>query len=718
MDHLGTIVVADLTSWEAMVHLGAALRRHGVRVVRVTGVQSGKAQRARIALERLVFDETRECLHTDAEGRPDVRPILPMLPAVLDVQTVDAIGAELTRMPEWAAQPRLRRVHAAALDDHVAYDKWLYGQVAERAGVTIPRTFEIDDAPRGRPLVVKGRIGSGGDRVRIVGSASGIADVLSQWGLPKQRAMAQELVAGDLWNVGGVAYQGEVLVAAAYRAIASPHDPEGPPVDIVIESRPDQLEATAAFISAMGYTGPFAIDFLQADRPYLLDFNPRFFGTWAAMQSAGVDLLGAYLHTIGRPGGPRRATRIDDALVPASVTGQDSTGDALARAAVLSRRLAPIIGLRGSAVVALEGLAQVRPRSVRRRPAVAVAYVEPWLAALQWGAALRKRGLEVVRHTVPPVSSAQRVRQSVESLCFDRTLHTLGGTDSANAHITDASLLLEGVMDIQMTEVVLRALAGNPPWSERIDLHHVTRADHEVLLFDKQALLDWAQGEAVPVPHHWPRNVMPDRWPVICKPTTGYGGVGVLLCDTPDQLAEVNTGEATTVQEFLPGPQVNVGGVARSGEVLVACAYAPVSAGGQPHGPPVALRTVDDAQALDVAGNVIGGLGYTGPFCVDMVTDTEGRLRVVDLNARVFGSWTGLQRVGVDILGAYLHCLDLADMPARNTPTAGQEVAVDLDRHTLLRAGLPPLISGMTPLVGLRGMLGQAAQLAAGRARM
>lgn len=319
----------------------------------------GRTQRARITLERLVFSDTRACLTVDDAGIPDVSALEPMLSDCLDIQMVDAIGAMLTRLPQWEAHPRLRRVHAQGLTDVAAYDKWIYSHIARRSGVTIPETFSIAEAPTNGPLVLKGRIGSGGDRVRIVRNSSEIAKVLRSWGISENEAFVQRVVHGPLWNVGGVALAGEVLVAAAYRAIAAPSDPEGPPVDIELQDKPDQLEATRTFVAALGYSGPFAIDFIDDEGPYLLDFNPRFFGTWAAMQSAGVDLLGAYLHTLGG-----RATRdysaAGAALVPASLTGQNSPGQALRRTVVLTRRLAPVVGARGAAVMAVSGLAEAR----------------------------------------------------------------------------------------------------------------------------------------------------------------------------------------------------------------------------------------------------------------------------------------------------------------------------------------------------------------------
>ncbi len=713
MSEPGVVVLADLTSWEAWLHLGAALRRNGLQVIRYTGTAGGRAQKMRVGLERLVFHQTHPVLQYDAHG-VDVAPLLPALNGIADIQMVDAIGAVLTATPQWAGHPNLHRVHVD-LPETAIYDKWVYTHLAAAAGVPVPRTEEVA-ALSGGDWVLKGRVGSGGDRVAMVTSDDEVARALTEWGITAEDAFLQQRVAGELWNVGGVAHRGEVLVSAAYRAFSAPGDPEGPPVDIQIGDRPQQLEATAALVAALGYSGPFAVDFLDDGVPYLLDFNPRFFGTWAAMQAAGVDLLGAYLSTLGRPWQPPGGDH-DHSLVPSSATGATSVGGAWRRARELTEGIGPTVGPVASGVVVAEGLASVR-RGRPELPAVTIAYSEPWQAALQWGAALRRRGLTVRRCTVAPIRRGQRARQRGESLCFDQTL-TLLRDDGRQVTVVDPELVVAEAIDVQLTERVLTAMLATSAWQERDDLHHVPPGVDQRLLCDKGRLLAWARTAGVPVPGEWPVDVVPDVFPVIAKPAVGYGGVGVVVCEDEAALRAARADMADrpfVVQEFLPGRQVNVGGVALNGHVLLSAAYEPLPARNNPCGPPVAMRIVDNAQALHVAATAVGGLQYTGPFCADLVAGADGDLRLVDLNARVFGSWTGLQRAGADVLGAYVHTLGLGPMPT-SAPRIGQEVTVDLDPGTPLVSGLRAVMSGMRPLTGLRGIAGQSIQMVANHTR-
>lgn len=716
MDSRPTVVLADLSSWEAWLHLAGALRREGFEVVRFTRGDLGVTQKVLVGLERLVFTHTHAVLHTRGSD-VDVSPLFAWLARATDVQMVDAIGAVLTGTQEWRAVPRLHRVHAHGIAETAVYDKWLYTGLAAATGVPVPDTRPVPDQLPSGEWVLKGRVGSGGDRVRLVSSTQQMRQALQDWRLPADQAFIQEKVGGDLWNVGGVAERGEVLVAAAYRAFSAPDDPEGPPVDIQIESRPEQLEATAGLVAALGYSGPFAIDFLDDGVPYLLDFNPRFFGTWAAMQSAGVDLLGAYLATLGRSWTSGN-TVFDGARIPSSVTGQESLAGAWRRGKELSQRLAPTVGARATTVMRAQALAMGRPRR-GAAPSVAIAYSEPWLAAIQWGGALRREGVHVSRYTVAPLSRLQRLRQSGEEFCFHDSHAVLRDHDE-HIEVTAPEVVVDKHLDVQMTERVLAAMVPTRAWRDNPQLHHVPGEVDQALLYDKDLFVEWAGQQGLPVPHQCRTGQMPRSYPVIVKPATGYGGVGVSICHTPEELSQAVLalgGKQAVMQQFLPGQQVNVGGVALQGRVLLSAPYEPLPSRSHPTGPPVALRTLDHPEAVDVAAAAILALEYTGPFCLDLVADAEGRMRIVDLNARVFGSWTGLQRAGLDLLGAYLHTLHLRPMPTVQAVRAGVEYDVDVDAEDRLAAALPRVMSGMAAVVGVRGVVCQSTQIIAKHTR-
>lgn len=363
MSTAGLVVVADLSSWEAMVHLGGALRSRGFAVVRLTGRNLSRAQKIRLGIERPVFSKTLSDLEVDGAGRVDTRPLLSWLAKATDVQTVDAVGAELALHPAWQSMAHLRRAHVPGVTDADLYDKWVYSQIAERAGVPVPRSRLLNEHDHiDNRWVLKGRVGSGGDRVAMIQSENDLSAALARWSVGRDQVFLQEPVVGAAWNVGGVADRGRLLAANSYQPRSALTDPEGPSVEIRLAARPDQIEAARLFLTATGYSGPFAMDFIDdGERPYLIDFNPRFFGPWATLQAAGVDLLGAYLATLSGRNWNADSVQIETPWLPTSTTGGGGLS-AWKTSRRMAKHLRPVVGRRAASVVAFEGLVEAVSR--------------------------------------------------------------------------------------------------------------------------------------------------------------------------------------------------------------------------------------------------------------------------------------------------------------------------------------------------------------------
>lgn len=366
-----TVVCADLTSWEGMVQFGAALSGHGVRVIRFTGKERSRRQLIRTTLERVAFSSTKPVLARDPNGAVDVGPILSILDDLRDVQTADLIGSELVASEKWQESPRLHRVHAAGLRDTAIYDKLLYTRLAADVGVSVPDTWaEASEVPAGRPLAVKTRLGSGGDGVRLVADAAEIPAALANLEVSPDSVMFQQQIPGQVWNVGGVADRGEVMVAGAYRGIPAADDPLGPPVETLIVDRPDLLAAAQRLVAALGYRGLFQLDFLcdDQDRYFLIDLNPRIWGSWAGLQAAGVDIVGNYLRLLG--------ARITPAIGPVAVgrrfrtsaVGPSSIRQTVARTRTLTGDVGPVLTPRWRALTVAQAAITARPSQLSSRP--------------------------------------------------------------------------------------------------------------------------------------------------------------------------------------------------------------------------------------------------------------------------------------------------------------------------------------------------------------
>jgi hypothetical protein len=72
------------------------------------------------------------------------------------------------------------------------------------------------------------------------------------------------------------------------------------------------------------------------------------------------------------------------------------------------------------------------------------------------------------------------------------------------------------------------------------------------------------------------------------------------------------------------------------------------------------MLTLDDPETLDQTAQLLGALKYTGAFCLDFVRAADGQPLLIDVNARIFGSWAALQAAGLDLVGAYAYAWGLS----------------------------------------------------------
>ena len=108
------------------------------------------------------------------------------------------------------------------------------------------------------------------------------------------------------------------------------------------------------------------MDFIDAaDGPLMIDINPRFLGAWVALQSVGVDILGAYEAALcGRVFRPQRTPTPPDDPIPA-LRGGDGVSGLWRRNRRLRRQLTPTLGRRWAAVEAASGMVAVARKRYR-----------------------------------------------------------------------------------------------------------------------------------------------------------------------------------------------------------------------------------------------------------------------------------------------------------------------------------------------------------------
>ena len=100
-------------------------------------------------------------------------------------------------------------------------DKWVQGEWAERAGVPTPRAWQEPVAEQ-YPVVVKTRVGFGGNGVRVVHDHDALAEAWADLTGPDgQPPFLQERLTPSL-HTGGVALDGEALINVAYDGRPAP----------------------------------------------------------------------------------------------------------------------------------------------------------------------------------------------------------------------------------------------------------------------------------------------------------------------------------------------------------------------------------------------------------------------------------------------------------------------------------------------------------------
>jgi biotin carboxylase len=190
----------------------------------------------------------------------------------------------------------------------LATDKDAVGRLAEQAGLRTPPTELLSGAEAAErahdlayPLVLKaarsvtetdGRF----EHVdtRRIDTPDGLRAAVA--GLPDEQCLVQPYLDGSLYSIGAIAWEGNVLGACHQltRRIWPPHVggssyAETVPPDRALESR------VAELVRAIGWSGIVHVQFIRSrEAAYLIDFNPRVYGSIALAIRAGVNLPAAW----------------------------------------------------------------------------------------------------------------------------------------------------------------------------------------------------------------------------------------------------------------------------------------------------------------------------------------------------------------------------------------------------------------------------------------
>ena len=165
-------------------------------------------------------------------------------------------------------------------------------------GIAIP--YHTRDLTRARvPTVIKGATGSGGRQVRIAETADELAAAITRARELGGSWIAQELIAGPTYLVGGLFDAGRPLRIYAAEKLEQYPPRTGGAIAVRSTTDPALLAAGVRAIRELRWTGFASADFVRDERGcLLLEINPRLWGSYAGAAAAGVELFAPFAQLV------------------------------------------------------------------------------------------------------------------------------------------------------------------------------------------------------------------------------------------------------------------------------------------------------------------------------------------------------------------------------------------------------------------------------------
>jgi predicted ATP-grasp superfamily ATP-dependent carboligase len=184
----------------------------------------------------------------------------------------------------------------------LAHNKDRWEHLARKLGLSVPSSYAIEDLRRGIslrelrfPVLIKPKQGGGAWGIREVSTAALLEALLAQpeWaGKPWDRFFVQEKVSGHTHCVAMLFNRGRLRASVAYRQIRD-YPTTGGQATMRVSERHEKAEvALQRLLTEMDWHGVCQADFIVEEPgglPYLIDINPRLWGSLTQAIASGVD---------------------------------------------------------------------------------------------------------------------------------------------------------------------------------------------------------------------------------------------------------------------------------------------------------------------------------------------------------------------------------------------------------------------------------------------
>jgi predicted ATP-grasp superfamily ATP-dependent carboligase len=220
------------------------------------------------------------------------------------------------------------------------------------------------------------------------------------------------------------------------------------------------------------------------------------------------------------------------------------------------------------------------------------------------------------------------------------------------------------------------------PLLEYTSIAPIPKAESFDIAVDKWRLAELLRINNIPVP----KTILYDNgnefltalaslsFPVLIKPLSGDGGIGIKFFDTPSSLVnyckEHIAPKEYIVQSYIKGYDIDCSVLCRNGKILASTIQKRIINDPMFFGPTMNIDFLYDERVYKIVSEAIWLLEWTGVVHFDLRFDEEeNQVKIIEMNARYWGSIVGSYCAGVNFpLLAVLEGLNMEFPPIKYTP--------------------------------------------------